>query len=104
MSQATTDRGQAIVELSIEGMTCASCVRRVERALAGVDGVAAARANLANESAAIELAEGRPVEGAALVAAVEAAGYRVAPPAVSLGRGGDGHGSLRLEVGGMTCA
>ena len=104
MSQATTDRGQATVELSIDGMTCASCVRRVERALEGVEGVAGARVNLATESAAIELAEGRPVERAALVAAVEAAGYRVAPPAVSPGRGGDGHGSLRLEVGGMTCA
>ena len=104
MSQATTDRRQAPVELSIEGMTCASCVRRVERALASVDGVATARVNLATESAAIELAEGRPVERAALVAAVEAAGYRVAPPVVSPGHGGDGHGSLRLEVGGMTCA
>ena len=40
----------------VEGMTCASCVRRVERALSSVAGVKAARVNLATESAEVDLA------------------------------------------------
>ncbi len=43
----------SVVELAlpVEGMTCASCVRRVEKALARVDGVAGANVNLATEQA-----------------------------------------------------
>jgi Au+-exporting ATPase len=58
-------------ELAIEGMTCASCVARVERALLGVPGVTAATVNLATESARVE----GIADPAALVAAVTAAGY-----------------------------
>ncbi len=65
--------------LEITGMTCASCVRRVERALAGVPGVTAATVNLAAESADIAL--GRPADPAALIAAVADAGYQAAVPA-----------------------
>ena len=43
--------GQVRVELSVGGMTCASCVRRVEKGLAKVDGVAEAGVNLATENA-----------------------------------------------------
>ena len=46
---------EAHLTLEITGMTCASCVRRVERALAGVPGVAAATVNLAAESADVVL-------------------------------------------------
>src|SRR6266851_4976500 len=66
--------------LEISGMTCASCVRRVERALAGVPGVAGATVNLAAESANVTL--GGPAEPGALIAAVEDAGYQAAVPAV----------------------
>jgi len=66
--------------LEITGMTCASCVRGVERALAGVPGVAAATVNLAAESADITLA--RPVEVGALITAVADAGYQAAVPAI----------------------
>src|SRR6266498_123769 len=66
--------------LEITGMTCASCVRGVERALAGVPGVAAATVNLAAESADITLA--RPVEAGALITAVADAGYQAAVPAI----------------------
>ncbi len=59
--------------LDIEGMTCASCVSRVERALQRVPGVLDAQVNLATESASV-LAAGS-VEAAALKAAVEKAGY-----------------------------
>jgi Cu+-exporting ATPase len=64
--------GQAHLALEITGMTCASCVRRVEHALAAVPGVAAATVNLAAGSADVTLA--RPVEAGALVTAVAEAG------------------------------
>ncbi len=60
-------------ELAITGMTCASCVRSVETALADVPGVASAEVNLANERATVRLADA--VDSAALVHAVERAGY-----------------------------
>ncbi|MDA8147186.1 MAG: cation-translocating P-type ATPase [Actinomycetota bacterium] len=74
---ATTGDVATSCQLTIEGMTCASCVRRVERALTAVDGVAGTRVNLATESARVDL--NRPVGIADLLAAVEAAGYRAAP-------------------------
>ncbi|OFA08088.1 heavy metal translocating P-type ATPase [Duganella phyllosphaerae] len=60
------------IDLGIEGMTCASCVRRVEKALQKVPGVHAASVNLATESARIKVSG---VEPAALIAALDAAGY-----------------------------
>ncbi len=72
--------GEAQVTLEITGMTCASCVRRVERALAGVPGVTGATVNLAAESADVAL--GHSVEAGALIVAVADAGYDAAVPAV----------------------
>ncbi len=71
--------GAAHLTLEITGMTCASCVRRVERALAGVPGVTAAAVNLAAESADVTLA--RPAGTGALISAVADAGYLAAVPA-----------------------
>ena len=65
--------------LEITGMTCASCVRRVERALEEVPGVAAATVNLAAASADVTLTE--PVEPGALITAITGAGYQAAVPA-----------------------
>ncbi len=62
------------LELAIEGMTCASCVGRVERALLKVPGVRSASVNLANERARIEVLGA--LDPAVLVQAVEAAGYQ----------------------------
>ena len=62
------------LQLAIEGMTCASCVARVERALGAVPGVLRASVNLASESARVEVVRG-VVSARALSAAVEAAGY-----------------------------
>ncbi|NBZ86443.1 heavy metal translocating P-type ATPase [Stagnihabitans tardus] len=59
------------IDLVLEGMTCASCVARVERALKSVPGVSEAQVNLATERAHVT----GQAEGAALIAAVEAAGY-----------------------------
>jgi Cu+-exporting ATPase len=73
--------GVAIEEVSmaILGMTCASCVGRVEKALAKVPGVQSASVNLATETASVRVVAGTPRE--ALVQAVAAAGYEVAPEA-----------------------
>ena len=60
-----------MVQLNIAGMTCASCVSRVERALTAVSGVRRAKVNLATETAQIE----GSAETAALLAAIENAGY-----------------------------
>ncbi len=62
------------VQLFIEGMTCASCVARVEKALAAVPGVLSASVNLASESARVEIVPG-VVTPRALITAVEQAGY-----------------------------
>ena len=69
--------GYALAErrltLRIDGMTCASCVARVEKALAKVPGVVSAQVNLATETAEIKWAG--EVDTEALRAAVQAAGY-----------------------------
>jgi Cu+-exporting ATPase len=62
------------VYLSIEGMTCASCAGRVEKALNNVPGVEQARVNLATESAVVH-SDGSVVSDA-LISAVAATGYR----------------------------
>jgi len=60
-------------DIAIEGMTCASCVRRVEKAIAAVPGVDRVAVNLASERASIASAGPLPFE--AIRAAVHAAGY-----------------------------
>ena len=75
--------------LDVEGMTCASCVGRVERALKAVPGVQSASVNLATERAEVT---GATVERALLVKAVEDAGYDVTSLPVD------------LQIEGMTCA
>ena len=62
--------------LPVVGMTCASCVARVEKALKGVDGVVDASVNLATERATVEFVPTK-TDRAALAAAVEAAGYGI---------------------------
>lgn len=61
------------VDLAIEGMSCASCVSKVEKALSGVPGVTRASVNLATERAHVELAG--QVALSELIKAVEKAGY-----------------------------
>ncbi len=60
-------------DLAIEGMSCASCVSKVEKALNAVPGVTRASVNLATERAHVELAGQVPLGD--LVKAVETAGY-----------------------------
>ncbi|MCI1056069.1 heavy metal translocating P-type ATPase [Stenotrophomonas maltophilia] len=80
----------ATISLPIEGMTCASCVGRVEVALSRVEGVGSVSVNLATERA--DIRPSGPVDRAALIQAVERVGYDV-PPA-----------TVELAVEGMTCA
>ena len=61
------------IELAIEGMTCASCVARVEKALLKVEGVSEAQVNLATETAWVKASH---AQIPALIAAVEKAGYQ----------------------------
>ena len=61
----------ATLEVAIEGMTCASCVGRVEKALKAVPGVTSAVVNLATEKATVH----GSADAAALAAAIENAGY-----------------------------
>nr|WP_275426703.1 heavy metal translocating P-type ATPase [Elioraea rosea] len=78
------------VLLPVEGMSCASCVGRVERALSALPSVASASVNLATERATVAF-NGAPALGAA-IGAIEGAGYEVPRETVS------------LAVEGMTCA
>ncbi|HCS45964.1 MAG TPA: copper-transporting ATPase, partial [Pseudomonas sp.] len=73
VQQAGYSVPQQILELSIDGMTCASCVGRVERALAKVQGVKSVSVNLANERAHLELLG--QIDPQTLIAAVTKAGY-----------------------------
>ncbi|WP_081065866.1 heavy metal translocating P-type ATPase [Burkholderia diffusa] len=88
----------ASIELDIDGMTCASCVSRVEKALAKVPGVTRASVNLATERATIDAAP--DVSASQLADAVRQAGYGAtpvtAPPAASR--------DLEFDIEGMTCA
>jgi Cu+-exporting ATPase len=77
------------VSFSVQGMTCASCVGRVERTLKAVPGVRDAQVNLATEKASVVLDNGQV---GAVFAAVEKAGYRPVAERRELG------------VDGMTCA
>jgi Cu+-exporting ATPase len=61
------------IRLRIAGMHCASCVSRVESALASVPGVTEAAVNLATMRAEVQLS--RPVEASTLAEAVRRAGY-----------------------------
>ncbi|MDM0111698.1 heavy metal translocating P-type ATPase [Variovorax sp. J22R133] len=70
----TSDASPQLLDLSVAGMTCASCVKRVERALRQVPGVQDATVNLATESARV-VATPAPDMDARLRRAVRSAGY-----------------------------
>lgn len=84
------------ISLPIEGMTCASCVGRVERALKAVPSVETASVNLATERASIITSA--PIARATLVEAIENVGYSVPAPSVR------SVGPTELSIEGMTCA
>jgi Cu+-exporting ATPase len=71
----------SVIELSIDGMTCASCASRIEKKLNRIDGVAAT-VNFATEKARVEYGDGVTPEE--LVATVEDAGYEAHLPAADV--------------------
>ncbi|MFD3588269.1 heavy metal translocating P-type ATPase [Streptomyces sp. NPDC058683] len=78
MTAGETVTGLVVTDLTVGGMTCAACVRRVEKKLAKLDGVTAT-VNLATGTARVSHpASVAPTE---LVTAVEQAGYQAALPA-----------------------
>jgi Cu+-exporting ATPase len=72
------DTAAVVCNLEITGMTCASCVRRIEKSLTKVDGVAGAQVNLATEVATVTY-DPTTVALDELVGAVTAAGYGATP-------------------------
>ena len=77
-------------QLSVDGISCAACVSRVEKALLKVPGVHAASVNLASEQAFVEA--DASVTAAQLLAAVQAAGYGVRTA------------TIELQIQEMSCA
>lgn len=77
------------LRIGIDGMTCASCVSRVERTLQGSDGVQDASVNLATNIATIHFDR---VQLPSLLAAVHDAGYE---PVIA---------DVSIQIGGMSCA
>src|SRR6218665_3343376 len=70
------------IDIGIGGMTCASCVMRVEKALKKVPGVESATVNLATESARVQVND--PTMEARLRRAVRDAGYEPLAPAAAI--------------------
>ena len=82
MSIATEDQTNTEkVTVAVQGMSCAACVRRVEKALGGVDGVREASVNLATEKATMVF-DPAHTELDAMKQAVEEAGYGLVEPEV----------------------
>ena len=81
----------AQLNLPIQGMTCAACAARIERALGRVEGVDSVAVNLITEDAALWF-DPDVVSVDVLLDAIERTGFTVPP------------GLLRLDIGGMTCA
>lgn len=66
------------LQLSIDGMTCASCSARVERGLNAVAGVSQASVNLATKTASVDILAGSVTQDA-LIARIQEIGYQAAP-------------------------
>jgi Cu+-exporting ATPase len=88
--RAGASGGASRLDVQVSGMSCAACVRRVERAAAAVPGVQDVAVNLATERAAVTAGAGFRFPD--LAQALQAAGYPVAEATVD------------LAVSGMSCA
>ncbi|MEV7835148.1 heavy metal-associated domain-containing protein, partial [Streptomyces subrutilus] len=98
MNSTVHDGPIAAVELTIGGMTCASCAARIEKKLNRMDGVEAS-VNYATEKAHVSYTG--DVRVADLIATVVKTGYTAAqPPPRAGGRGGRGPGPPRGGGGG----
>ncbi len=104
---SATETARSEARLEIEGMTCAACVRRVEKALAKVEGIESASVNLATERASVTY-DPQTVSIEDLTTAVQKTGYTATaespadPSPAPAAPADDGH--LVFSVEGMTCA
>lgn len=89
MTTSTSNSGSRL-SLGVEGMTCASCVSRVEKIIAKVPGVQSAQVNLATNKATVDFEGAAPIE--AIMQAVEKGGYTISLQ------------DIVLDVQDMTCA
>ena len=88
-TEIDTGKGEPL-SIRIGGMSCASCVRRVEKAIAQAPGVASANVNLATERADVVLGGRRDLAG--VLDAIEKAGYEAVVD------------DVELDIEGMSCA
>ncbi|CAN7320525.1 heavy metal translocating P-type ATPase [Pseudoduganella sp. LjRoot289] len=79
MQESPQESARHEISLDIEGMSCGSCVGRVEKAIRKVAGVASVSVNLATERA--HVVADRAVDAGQLVHAIAAAGYQATPEA-----------------------
>ncbi|MCH8557884.1 MAG: cadmium-translocating P-type ATPase [Balneolia bacterium] len=86
--------------LDVHGMSCASCVGGVEKALNRLDGVVESSVNLATEQADVTF-DAEKVSVSDILKAIEDAGYEAAEQQK---RGSSSSSEYRLAIGGMTCA
>ncbi|GAH16697.1 unnamed protein product, partial [marine sediment metagenome] len=78
-------------ELKITGMTCATCVRTIEKSVSNLDGVTDIKVNLGNETGTVEY-DSTKLRIADIEKAVRDAGYEVVDEKAT------------IKIGGMTCA
>ena len=90
MSKVEEAAETSVLQIPVEGMTCASCVQRVERAIGKVDGVESVDVNLATNKATVRSKNGMPAK--TIIDVVTGGGYDV-PLTTGV-----------IDVGGMTCA
>ena len=90
------NQSQQTVILPIIGMTCASCVARIEKGLQTLEGVKDANVNLATEKAVVAY-DPQFLNENSLIQAIEDLGYNVPKPL-------EEEEKLVISVGGMTCA
>src|SRR6266545_1945882 len=101
MATTTESSTQQEITFPVTGMTCASCVRRIEKALGRGDGVAEANVNLATERATV-VYEPSVATPAQLQAAIEKAGYGVRElPAPPLAQPPAKTGDIGLPIAGQ---
>ncbi len=87
-----TTKVESFLTFEISGMTCSSCVRRIEKVLLPEPTIHEASVNLSTEEVRIGVLDGEPVALAKVIGAIEGAGYRVEKK------------SAELSIEGMTCA
>ncbi|KUG24640.1 lead, cadmium, zinc and mercury transporting atpase [hydrocarbon metagenome] len=86
------------VTFAVNGMTCASCVKRIEEGLRETTGVSKANVNFASQKAIVEY-DGESINAKSLQDKINDLGYEAL-----IDTSGSDQGKITISVGGMTCA